>query len=109
VRSLLECQARKIIPIEEPNLYLHIAGYRFMSPRPRTLKHSSQSLPSHPSRKDLSILHHRPFTRQRHVYCDCGNLAVTVLQLRVGSDPQYIIRMPLCSACLKLEQDMEQD
>jgi len=60
-----------------------------------------------PSLKDSH--HHRRFTRQRLEYCDCGELAVTVLRIRVGSDPQYTIRMPLCPACLKLEQDMEQD
>jgi hypothetical protein len=51
----------------------------------------------------------RHFKRRRLEYCDCGNLAVTVLRVRVGSDPQYIIRMPLCPACLKLEQELEQD
>ena len=32
--------------------------------------------------------------------CDCGQLAVTVLLVRVGSDPQYTIHLPLCPACL---------
>jgi hypothetical protein len=38
--------------------------------------------------------------------CDCGQLAVTVLVVRVGSDPQYTIRLPLCPACLNLEQEL---
>jgi hypothetical protein len=45
-------------------------------------------------------------TRQRRLRCDCGQLAVTLLRVRVGSDPQYIIRLPLCPACLKLEQEL---
>jgi hypothetical protein len=58
--------------------------------------------------KDCPIHHHhRIFTRRRLEYCDCGNLAITVLQMTVGTDPQYIIRMPLCPACLKLEQELE--
>jgi len=38
--------------------------------------------------------------------CDCGQLAVTVLTLKVGSDPQYTVHLPLCSACLALEQGL---
>lgn len=53
---------------------------------------------------------HRPRqphkTRHRRLRCDCGQLAVTVLRLRVGSDPQYTIHMPLCPACLNLEQEL---
>jgi len=42
--------------------------------------------------------------KQRRPRCDCGKLAVTVLEVRVGSDPQYTICLPLCSSCLALEQ-----
>jgi hypothetical protein len=48
-------------------------------------------------------------TRQRRVRCDCGQLAITVLLVRVGSDPQYTIRLPLCPACLNLEQELHQE
>jgi len=53
--------------------------------------------PAQPSSKPRRV-------KQRRPRCDCGKLAVTVLQVRVGSDPQYTIRLPLCSACLALEQ-----
>ena len=42
--------------------------------------------------------------RRRPLRCDCGQEAVTIIQVRVGADPQYIIRLPLCQECLKLEQ-----
>jgi hypothetical protein len=44
--------------------------------------------------------------KQRRLRCDCGRLAITVRLVRVGSDPQYTIRLPLCPACLKLEQEL---
>ena len=48
---------------------------------------------------------HKPRpVRQRRLRCDCGQPAVTVLSVRVGSDPQYIVHLPLCPNCLKLEQ-----
>jgi hypothetical protein len=43
-------------------------------------------------------------SKPRRLRCDCGKLAVTVLEVRVGSDPQYTIHLPLCPACLALEQ-----
>ncbi|MFZ2097161.1 MAG: hypothetical protein WAV05_11045 [Anaerolineales bacterium] len=36
--------------------------------------------------------------------CDCGQLAVIVLRVRVGTDPQYTVQLPLCPSCLALEQ-----
>jgi len=42
--------------------------------------------------------------KQRRLRCDCGKLSVTVIEVRVGSDPQYTVHLPLCSACLALEQ-----
>jgi hypothetical protein len=47
---------------------------------------------------------HKPHPkRQRHLHCDCGCLAVKVIVLKVGSDPQYTIHLPLCRECLELE------
>jgi hypothetical protein len=43
--------------------------------------------------------------RHRPLRCDCGQIAVTVLTVRVGSDPQYTIHLPLCHDCFALEQD----
>jgi hypothetical protein len=80
-----------------------------MPPRPRSTKRNRYSRPPQASDKDHAIRQGRPFNRQRLEYCDCGKLAVTVLQVRVGTDPQYIIRLPLCPACLKLEQDLRRD
>jgi hypothetical protein len=44
-------------------------------------------------------------------YCDCGRLAVTVLTVYAGYDSydhtaRTPVRLPLCPACLKLEQEM---
>jgi hypothetical protein len=41
--------------------------------------------------------------KYRRLRCDCGQLAVKVITVRVGSDPQYIVHMPLCRKCLALE------
>jgi hypothetical protein len=78
-----------------------------MPSRPHRVKRTRLDSSSQPV-KPHSIRRHR-FTRQRFEYCDCGNLAVTVLHVLVGSDPQYTIRMPLCPTCLKIEQDLDQD
>jgi hypothetical protein len=43
--------------------------------------------------------------RHRPLRCDCGQIAVTVLTVRVGTDPQYTIHLPLCHQCFALEQD----
>ena len=53
--------------------------------------------PAHPRPKPHRVSQHR-------LRCDCGKQAITVLQVRVGSDPQYTIHLPLCAACLDLEQ-----
>ncbi|OGN93319.1 MAG: hypothetical protein A2Y88_05690 [Chloroflexi bacterium RBG_13_48_10] len=47
--------------------------------------------------------------RHRPIHCDCGQLAVTVVSVTVGTDPQYTIRLPLCRECLALERDMNKD
>ncbi len=47
--------------------------------------------------------------KQRRLRCDCGQLAITHLTVRVGSDPQYIISLPLCPACLILEQELHRN
>ncbi len=45
--------------------------------------------------------------RIRPPRCDCGQPAVTVLTVRVGTNPQYTVRLWLCSACLALEQGFQ--
>jgi hypothetical protein len=50
-----------------------------------------------------------PARRHRRQFCDCGRVAVTVKLVKVGTNPQYTIRLPLCKACLKLEQEMRLD
>jgi hypothetical protein len=45
-------------------------------------------------------------SRQR---CDCGRLAVTVITVIVGSEPQYSVELPLCAECLRLEKEMQGD
>ncbi len=44
----------------------------------------------------------------RYPRCDCGLRAVTILTVRVGCDPQYTIRLPLCRDCLALEQELRE-
>ena len=44
--------------------------------------------------------------RPRQPRCDCGRIAVKVLHVKVGSDPQYTVSLPLCSVCLSLEEGM---
>ncbi|PWB49833.1 MAG: hypothetical protein C3F13_18520 [Anaerolineales bacterium] len=46
-------------------------------------------------------------SRHRRLRCDCGLPAVVVKTVKVGSSPQYTIRLPLCPACLKLEQELQ--
>ena len=70
--------------------------YRF-SPGPTNHHARNRLRPAKSSHK----LHR---VKRRRLRCDCGKLAVTLLEVRVGSDPQYAIRLPLCSACLALEQ-----
>jgi hypothetical protein len=53
-------------------------------------------------RKNLTA--HKLHPAKRRLRCDCGQLAVTILKVRVGTDPQYTIHLPLCPACLALEQ-----
>ena len=57
---------------------------------------------SHPAPKPHHIRH-------RQLRCDCGAPAVTVLTLKVGSDPQYTIHLPLCAVCLALEQEAHRE
>jgi hypothetical protein len=44
--------------------------------------------------------------KRRQLRCDCGRIAVKVLHVKVGSDPQYTVSLPLCSMCLSLEEGM---
>ena len=54
-------------------------------------------------------LSHTPrLVRHRRLRCDCGQLAVKVISVRVGSDPQYIVHLPLCQKCLSLELSMHE-
>jgi hypothetical protein len=48
-------------------------------------------------------------SKSRRLRCDCGRLAVTTIIVQVGYDPQYSITLPLCRACLALEQAMHND
>lgn len=47
--------------------------------------------------------------KHRRLRCDCGQIAVTVLLLRVGINPQYTIHLPLCRDCLALEHSLQND
>ena len=42
--------------------------------------------------------------QHRLLRCDCGKPAVTVANVRVGKDGVYLVRLPLCAECLKIEQ-----
>jgi hypothetical protein len=75
---------------------LRESAYRFTPGRTSHLERARLQ-PAQPQPKPHRV-------NQRRPRCDCGKLAITVLKVRVGSDPQYTIRLPLCSACLALEQ-----
>jgi len=47
--------------------------------------------------------------KSRRLRCDCGQIAITMLTVKVGSDPQYTIHLPLCRDCLALEQSFQAD
>jgi hypothetical protein len=47
--------------------------------------------------------------RKRRLRCDCGKTAVAVVAVWVGTDPQYLIKLPLCSECLALENSLKSD
>ena len=42
--------------------------------------------------------------QHKRLRCDCGRPAVTVANVRVGEDGAYLVRLPLCAECLKIEQ-----
>ena len=42
--------------------------------------------------------------QHKRLRCDCGRPAVTVTNVRVGEDGAYLVRLPLCAECLKIEQ-----
>ena len=50
-----------------------------------------------------------PAKRRRLPRCDCGQPAITVIRVRVGCDPQYTVRLPLCATCLELERELHAD
>jgi len=54
----------------------------------------------HPSK----LVNKRSPGRHRRIYCDCGQPAVIVMPVIVGINPQYVVHLPLCEACLALEQ-----
>jgi len=87
---------RYIVSSSEGMHPLRESAYRFTPGRTSRLDRERLK-PAQPPPKPHRV-------KQRRPRCDCGKIAVTVLQVRVGSDPQYTIRLPLCSACLALEQ-----
>lgn len=42
--------------------------------------------------------------QHKRLRCDCGKPAITVANVRVGEDGVYLVRLPLCAECLKIEQ-----
>ncbi len=91
-----------------PRARFHLSPAHPRRHQPTRRNLSPGSALNQPARRRHSLVNPRRFNRERHVYCDCGMLAVTVLKVLVGSEPQYTIRLPLCPACLQLEQDLEQ-
>ncbi len=45
-----------------------------------------------------------PRKKHKRLRCDCGKPAVTVVEVRVGEDGVYRVRLPLCADCLAIEQ-----
>jgi hypothetical protein len=42
--------------------------------------------------------------QHKRLRCDCGKPAVTVVEVRVGENGVYRVRLPLCADCLAIEQ-----
>lgn len=67
-------------------------------------------IPQNGARICSACRHRRRKGRLTHrvnpVLCDCGQPAVTVIELHVGEDGCYTTYMPLCEACLRLEQEI---
>ena len=51
----------------------------------------------------------RGYQRKAGIPCDCGEKAVTVILVQVGTEKDGIttVRMPLCGECLQLERDIQ--
>ncbi len=62
-----------------------------------------------PRRSPKEKLHPAPARKRRPLRCDCGQVAVTVISVRVGLKDQYIIHLPLCRDCLALERAMHDE
>lgn len=50
----------------------------------------------------------RKYQRRASIPCDCGEEAITVILIQVGTEKDGFstVRMPLCDACLKLEVEL---
>lgn len=51
----------------------------------------------------------RKYRRRTGIPCDCGEEAITVVFVQVGTERDGFtsVRMPLCGACLKLEVELQ--
>jgi hypothetical protein len=83
----------------EVNHSLRSSPHRSEHVHPHPCKRTRQAKPDQASPRSRQA-------KQRRLRCDCGQLAVTVLLVQVGSDPQYTIHLPLCPTCLILEREL---
>lgn len=94
-------EIRCMVSSYQGKLSLQASDYR-VKPGRSSRHEQFRHTPPHPTQKPRRV-------KRRRLRCDCGQLAVTVLQVRVGTDPQYTIRLPLCPACLALEQGFRRE
>lgn len=62
--------------------------------------HNPKSIPLRTRENSRRMKHYR-------LRCDCGQLAITVIRVTVGTDPQYSVQLPLCASCLALEHSFD--
>jgi hypothetical protein len=64
---------------------------------------------THPARRISAHARRKPRRLKSYrLRCDCGQLAVTVIKVRVGTNPQYVVKLPLCASCLALERSFDE-
>lgn len=52
----------------------------------------------------------RKYRRRTSISCDCGEAAIIVILIQVGTEKDGFttVRMPLCDTCLKLEVELQE-
>jgi hypothetical protein len=85
------------------------ASVKSMRTRMKGISNPGCRVPDKQIEQPTRVHSHKPSkVKHRRLRCDCGRPAVKVLLVRVGSDPQYTVHLPLCRDCLELEHSMQE-